>query len=150
MSYGTGREKRKKLRKLKAITNDSLADFMRLAADQFIGDYAKMVNDRASERETQVDKDFLSSIARKDFMGAYEAFQRDVNNMNMEEILMDIVKDRTSIDYDNLADNIKQLFSSSAVRSQFFDSSRAGIRRILQAPLQMGLSRTVLQKYLQA
>lgn len=149
MSYGTGRERKKRLRKLENITNFNVKDFLRLAADQYASDYAAIINNRASERETQVDSQFLNAVAKSNFINAFEAFQRDIGN-NITNILRDIIKKQTNIDYDNsVSDDIKRYFSTSTARGDFFEAARIGIRKILENPLKMGLSRTVLQKYLQ-
>ncbi|MCK9440908.1 MAG: hypothetical protein M0Q13_05755 [Methanothrix sp.] len=149
MSYGTGRERKKRLRKLEEITNLNIKDFLRLAADQYTNDYANMINNRASERETQIDSQFLNAVAKTNFINAFEAFQRDVGN-NITDIIKNIIKKQTNIDYDNnISDDIKRYFLTSSARNYFFEAARIGIRKILENPLKMGLSRTVLQKYLQ-
>lgn len=149
MSYGSGRELKKKLRKLEEINNLNVKDFLKLAADQYASEYATIINDRASERETAVDSKFLGAVANKNFINALEAFQNDIGN-DIRNIIRDIVKKQTNIDYETgISDEIKRYFSTTKAKTDFFEAARIGIRKILENPIKMGLSRTVLQKYLQ-
>jgi len=149
MSYGSGRERKKKLKKIEEITTINIKEFLRLAADQYANDYAKKINDRASERETQIDSKFLGAVANKNFNNALDAFQSDIGS-GVVDIIRDIIKNQTTIDYNNnVSDEIKTYFKTSKAKIDFFEAARAGIRRILENPIKMGLSRTVLQKYLQ-
>jgi hypothetical protein len=148
MSYGTGRERKKRLRKLEEINNTNLKDFLKLAADQYASDYAKIINDRASERETENDSQFLSAVARKNFNNAFNAFQNDIGN-NVSDIIKNIIKNQTTIDYEaNVSDDVKRYIGTTRAKTDFFEAARIGIRKILEVPIKMGLSRTVLQKYL--
>jgi len=148
MSYGTGRERKKRLRQLEEINNTNIKDFLKLAADQYASDYGKVVNDRASERETPTDSQFLSAVANRNFSNAFNAFQNDTGN-NITNIIKNIIKNQTIIDYEiNVSDDIKKYLGTTGAKTDFFEASRIGIRKILELPIKMGLSRTVLQKYL--
>jgi len=148
MSYGTGRERKQRLRKLEEINNSNIKDFLKLAADQYASDYAGMINNRASERETQIDSQFLNAVAKKNFSNALEAFRHDIGN-NILDIIKNIIKNQTNINYDtSVSDDIKKYLNTTNARNDFFEAARIGIRKILENPLKMGLSRTVLQKYL--
>ena len=149
MSYGSGRERKRQLREMSSITRDNVAGFLRLAGAQYISDYPSKVNSRASDKETATDKSFLSAVAGKNFTNAFSAFQRDANSSGLAKILEEIMSKQTSVDPKSLSEEMKQYFRSNDAKGQFHESARAGIRRILQSPLQSGLSRTVLQKYLQ-
>ena len=148
MSYGAGRERKKRLRKLEEINNTNIKDFLKLAADQYVSDYAKVVNDRASERETAIDSQFLNAVANKNFSNPFNAFQNDIGN-NISNIITNIIKNQTTIDYEaNVSNDIKKYLGTTGAKTDFFEAARIGIRRILEVPIKMGLSRTVLQKYL--
>ena len=149
MSYGSGRERRKRLKAFKQIDDNNARRFLELAANEFAGDYTGLINERASDSETQTDRDFLSSVASKNLTGAFAAYQRDVNSFGMSQILQKIVRENMDIQFSDIPDNIQSFLNGPEARGIFLDSSRAGIRRILQAPIQLGISRTVLQKYLQ-
>jgi len=149
MSYGTGRERRRRLGNINEITETNVRDFLGLAANEFAGDYPNIINERAAERETETDKRFLSSVAGKDLQNAFNAFQTDVNRFGMRQVLQKIVTENTNIRYNQISADIRRFFESSEAKSLFFKSARGEIRKILQAPIQLGLSRTVLQKYLQ-
>lgn len=149
MSYGSRKDRKHKFNRIKEINKVNIKEFLQLAADQYVSDYPKMINDRAADRETDIDRKFLSAVAGKNFNDAYDSFQQDVNKLILTDILSDIMKQQMSINYNNVSQDMKEYFNTPEARSVFFDAVRAGIRRILHAPLQSGLSRTVLQKYLQ-
>lgn len=149
MSYGSRRELKKKLKKLEEINNFNVKDFLKLAADQYASEYAAIVNDRASDRETAIDSRFLGAVANKNFLNALEAFKNDIGN-DIRGILRDIIKKQTNIDYETgISDEMKRYFSTTKAKTDFFEAARIGIRKIFENPIKAGLSRTVLQKYLQ-
>jgi hypothetical protein len=149
MSYGSGRELKKKLKKIEEINTSNVKDFLKLAADQYASEYAAVINDRASDRETVIDSKFLGAVANKNFINALEAFQNDIGN-DIRNIVRDIIKKQTNIDYETgVSDEMKRYFSTTKAKTDFFEAARIGIRKILENPIKMGLSRTVLQKYLQ-
>lgn len=150
MSYGSGKDRKQKLKRIKEVNKANIKEFLHLVADQFVSDYPKLINDRASDKETENDKSFLSAVAHKNFTEAYNSFHKDVERMDLQGIVSDVMKKQMSIDYDQVANEMKDFIKSPEAKGIFFDAVRAGIRRILQAPIQSGLSRTVLQKYLQA
>jgi hypothetical protein len=150
MSYGAVRERKAKLKKLEQITDQNVKDFLRLAGEQYASDYVKIVNDRASERETPIDSKFLGAVAIKDIENAFKTFKNDTENKTIG-IIKSIIGKQTGIDYNSgISNSAKTYLNSSEGLSDFFNAAKIGIRKILQSPLQMGLSRTVLQKYLQA
>lgn len=149
MSYGTGRERKERLRKLDKITDKNVGDFLKLAGEQYASDFVNTVNDRASDRETAIDARFLRAIADKDAIGATAAFNSDVGNNNLLDIIRDIIRKQTDINYEaDVAETVKKFFDTPTARGEFFKYAERGIRKVSQAPLQLGISRTVLQKYL--
>lgn len=150
MSYGSGKDRKQKLKRIKEVNKANIKEFLHLVADQFVSDYPKLINDRASDKETDSDKNFLSAVANKNFSEAFNSFHKDVNGMDLQVIISDVMKKQMSIDYKQVAQDMKDFIGTNEAKGVFFEAVRAGIRRILQAPIQSGLSRTVLQKYLQA
>jgi len=149
MSYGSGRERRKRLRSIKDINDGNVKRFLELAANEFTGDYPGLINNRASDSETAVDKEFLTAVASKNLTNAFTAFQRDVNNLTLTEVLQKIVRENMDLKFSDIPETVQSYMRGPEAKGIFFSTSRAGIRRILQAPIQLGISRTVLQKYLQ-
>src|SRR4030042_59442 len=137
MSYGSGRERKERLKVMKEITADNVKRFLELSAEQFSGDYPGIINDRAAERETQIDKDFLSAVASKNLGNAFSAFQRDVNNLTLTEVLQKIVRENMAINYSDIPEIMQSYLRGPEARGVFFNAARAGVRRILQAPIQL-------------
>jgi hypothetical protein len=148
MSYGAGKERKKKLKKIEEINTSNVKEFLTLAADQYASDYSKFINNRASDRETIVDSNFLKAVANKNIEGAFSAFHNDVPT-NISDIVRDIIRKETEVNYDkDVTDSVKEYFKTEQARNDFLNATKSGIRRILDSPIKMGLSRTVLQKYL--